>query len=90
MPLLDTSDASALAFRAATEGALPSGDDLVNTAEASKITTLAVSTLETLRCRGGGPPYYKISRRVVYRRADLLAFACGGGLLTSTSDRASK
>ncbi len=86
MPLPDASGAPAPAFKPPADLQPASGDDLVNTAEASKITTLAVSTLETLRCRGGGPPFYKISRRVVYRRSDLLAFACGAGLRASTSD----
>lgn len=48
--------------------------EAVSTTEAAEIVGLAPATLETLRCRGGGPPYYKIGRRVVYRSADLRAW----------------
>lgn len=39
-------------------------------------TYLGVSplTLNTQRCRGGGPRYVKLGRRVVYRVADLDAY----------------
>ncbi|MGA2491512.1 MAG: helix-turn-helix domain-containing protein [Roseiarcus sp.] len=50
-------------------------DELVTTADAAKITTLAISTLEGMRVRGEGPPFLKIGRRVAYSRGDLLAFA---------------
>ena len=50
-------------------------DQFVTTADAAKITTLAISTLEGMRVRGGGPLFIKLGRRVVYRRSDLLAFA---------------
>jgi len=60
-------------------------EELVTTAEAARITTLAVSTLEGMRIRGGGPRYIKLGRRVVYRRSDLLAFAANN-LRKSTSD----
>ena len=36
---------------------------------------LSERTLETLRVRGGGPPFYKLGRRVVYRVHDLNAWA---------------
>lgn len=35
------------------------------------ISGLAPAILETLRSRGGGPPFVKLGRRVVYRREDL-------------------
>lgn len=60
-------------------------EEFLTTAGASKITTLAISTLEGLRVRGGGPPFAKLGRRVVYRRSDLLAFAANN-LRKSTSD----
>ena len=60
-------------------------EEFLTTAGAAKITTLAISTLEGLRIRGGGPPFVKLGRRVVYRRSDLLAFA-SGNLRRSTSD----
>lgn len=46
----------------------------ISTAEAAAFLGLAPSSLETMRVRGGGPPYEKIARRVRYRRSDLLAF----------------
>jgi hypothetical protein len=35
----------------------------------------AAPTLETLRCRGGGPIFHRYGRRIVYRWADLLRWA---------------
>jgi hypothetical protein len=61
-------------------------EEFLTTCEAAKITTLAISTLEGMRIRGGGPPFVKMGRRrVVYRRSDLLAFAAKN-LRKSTSD----
>jgi hypothetical protein len=37
-------------------------------------TGLAAQTLAKLRCHGGGPPYIKAGRRVVYRVDDLDAW----------------
>jgi Helix-turn-helix domain len=45
--------------------------DIMDAATAAVFTGLAVATLAKLRCRGGGPPYLKLGRKVVYRRADL-------------------
>jgi hypothetical protein len=38
---------------------------------AAALTGLAASTLAKLRCVGGGPPFIKLGRKVLYRRADL-------------------
>ena len=46
-------------------------NDLMNAEMAAVFTGLAVATLAKLRCLGGGPPYLKLGRKVVYRRADL-------------------
>jgi hypothetical protein len=62
-------------------------DEFLTTADAAKITTLAISTLEGMRIRGEGPPFLKLGRRVVYSKADLLAFAFGNRR-KSTSDPA--
>lgn len=35
---------------------------------------LPIASLTTLRNRGGGPVFFKVGRRVVYRRADLQAW----------------
>ena len=45
--------------------------EVVGVDEAAGIVGLAAATLNTLRSRGGGPPYAKLGRRVVYRVADL-------------------
>jgi hypothetical protein len=50
-------------------------DEAVDTAEASRITGLAVATLNTLRSRGGGPIFIKVGQRAVrYQRRQLLQF----------------
>lgn len=41
------------------------------TEHAATYLGLSPKTLETLRTRGGGPPFLKLGRRVVYRKADL-------------------
>ncbi len=43
-------------------------DELIDTAEASRIAGPAIATLETMRVRGGGPEYFKISKAVRYTR----------------------
>jgi predicted DNA-binding transcriptional regulator AlpA len=46
------------------------------TKEAAKRLGLAVRTLEGFRCKGGGPRYCKIGKRIVrYRIEDLDAWA---------------
>ena len=50
---------------------------------------LSPATLETLRSRGGGPPFVKLGRRVVYRREDLDAWLAASRR-TSKSDAGSK
>jgi predicted DNA-binding transcriptional regulator AlpA len=49
-------------------------DRAVSTAEAAEIVGLTRRTLETLRCRGGGPPFLKIGKAVRYRVSSLLAW----------------
>jgi hypothetical protein len=39
--------------------------------EAAEHLRLSKSTLDKLRCHGGGPIYYKLCRTVVYSIADL-------------------
>ena len=43
-------------------------DEAVDTPGASQITGTPVPTLETLRCRGGGPRFIKRGARVSYTR----------------------
>lgn len=47
----------------------------VGTQEASRLVGLSPRTLEKYRTYGGGPVYLKIGGRVVYRQADLEAWA---------------
>jgi phage terminase Nu1 subunit (DNA packaging protein) len=50
-------------------------EQAVTTGEASRMTGVAVATLETWRSRGGGPPFLKLGRRNVrYQRRVLLAW----------------
>ncbi len=59
----------------------------VGTREASRLIGLSPRTLEKYRCYGGGPVYLKIGGRVVYRQADLEAWA-EQAARTSTHDAA--
>lgn len=43
----------------------------VDTAGASRLSGLAVSTLENLRHLGGGPRFIKLGRRVLYDPTDI-------------------
>ena len=43
----------------------------LNEQELSRLTTLSRTTLQTLRSKGGGPPFAKLGRRIVYRLADV-------------------
>jgi excisionase family DNA binding protein len=44
---------------------------VLTTDQAATYLGLSPTTLETLRTRGGGPPFVKLGRRVVYRSEDL-------------------
>ena len=46
----------------------------LSTQDAAAYTGLSRTTLATLRTRGGGPPFVKLGRRVVYRQDDLDAW----------------
>ena len=54
--------------------------------EASRFTGLSCSTLNKLRCRGGGPRFAKVGRRVIYDVADLDNWLANH-LKTSTSSQ---
>lgn len=45
--------------------------DVFDTKGAGRHLGLSPATLTTMRTRGGGPPFVKLGRRVVYRRSDL-------------------
>ncbi len=47
-------------------------DALLNQRQTASLIGFSERTLECWRCRGGGPPFVKISRRAVrYRRQDM-------------------
>ena len=49
-------------------------DDMLTTAEAAKVVGLSPRSLERYRVTGEGPLYYKLGRRVLYRRGDLVTW----------------
>jgi hypothetical protein len=63
----------------------PSGTTKFIVPEAAYYLRLSVSTLNKLRCEGGGPPYCKAGRTIIYDQPDLDAWL-KAGKHTSTSD----
>jgi len=59
------------AERAIRNPTAPPLDRAFSVNEAATYLGLSVAYLNRRRTQGGGPPYFKISTRVVYRRADL-------------------
>jgi hypothetical protein len=57
--------------------------------EAADFLRLSPRTLEKYRVRGGGPPFRKLGRRVIYALSDLEEWA-GRRVCDSTSDTAWK
>lgn len=62
------------ATRARTTANCPdrSDDELLQLPQMSEITTLEVATLRWLRHNGEGPPMFKLGRRLVCWKSDLL------------------
>ena len=52
----------------------PEIDELLPVGPAAKLLNVSTKWLERHRIEGDGPPYVKIGRRVVYRRADIMAW----------------
>jgi DNA-binding transcriptional MerR regulator len=48
--------------------------EFVNEQGASTLIGISAATLRTYRCRGGGPPFYKPARQVLYSVAELRAW----------------
>jgi hypothetical protein len=44
---------------------------------ASALTNIPAATFCTWRCRGGGPPFYKPGKQVLYKVAELRAWVEG-------------
>lgn len=49
-------------------------DVLLKQPAVQQLTSLAASTLEQYRLRGGGPPFVRIGRSVRYRLSDVVRF----------------
>jgi len=60
-------------------------EEYFKTPEAANYTKTSVPNLERKRLRGDGPPYAKIGKSVIYRRADLDAWLARH-LVRSTSE----
>jgi predicted DNA-binding transcriptional regulator AlpA len=62
--------------------------DLLTTPEVAAIVRRPEETLRYWRWRGEGPPSFKIGRRVVYDRDDLLKWVAAQKLRTTSGDGA--
>ena len=49
-------------------------DQAVDQNEVSRITGVPTRSLEAMRCRGDGPPFIKIGKRVRYFRRDVFGW----------------
>lgn len=57
-------------------GSVPSNLALIDEADAARFLDLSKRCLQAWRCRGGGPPFIRISSRCIrYRIADLIAWS---------------
>jgi hypothetical protein len=70
-----------MASKAAAE---PSDEIPLDTESAAPIIGWASQTLRNKRVTGGGPPYFKVGRKVLYLPSDLRAFMAARRV-TSTS-----
>jgi excisionase family DNA binding protein len=58
---------------------------LLNQTQAAEVLAVQPRTMESWRCRGGGPPFVRVGRRVRYRLKDLQAWI-EGRTYRSTTD----
>ena len=49
-----------------------------------ELTSIPVATLRTWRVRGGGPPYYKVNRSVLYDLDEVIAWVRARRALSTT------
>ena len=49
-------------------------DAMLDAQAAERLIGLRMATLAKMRCMGGGPPFVKAGRRVLYRRGDVIAW----------------
>lgn len=61
----------------------------LDTSDAAEVLGVSPRTLEDWRWRGGGPPFFKLGRRMVrYRLEDLMAFALKSRFRNTAGDGA--
>lgn len=53
---------------------LSDADTFLTVQQAAKLLGVSSSWLNKLRLTGGGPPFFKLGRRVLYRRDDIDAW----------------
>lgn len=58
----------------------------MRTESAANYLCLSKSTLDKLRCYGGGPRYFKLGRAVIYNSADLDLWRDERAVLVSAND----
>jgi predicted DNA-binding transcriptional regulator AlpA len=61
--------------------------ELLRTSGAAAITGLSVSTLNKLRCSGGGPAFLKLGRAVRYKPVDLKDWLDSRRVLSTSENR---
>jgi predicted DNA-binding transcriptional regulator AlpA len=62
------------------------GNSVLNVAEAATHLRVSRSWLNKLRLLGGGPPYLKLGRRVVYQAEDLATWAAARRQTSTSSN----
>ena len=60
-------------------------DEFMDTKTAAKIVFFSPASLASMRVRGNGPVFYRLGRRILYKKADLLAWR-EARKFSSTSD----
>lgn len=81
-----TRKVGAVSFRAAQETHDVSQHQFLITTEAANLLRVDPKTLCNKRCSGDGPPFIRVGGRVVYDRADLIAWL-SQNKCRSTSER---
>ncbi len=49
-------------------------DPMLDAQEAARFLGVAVATMAKMRCKGGSPTFFKLGRRIGYRRSDLIGW----------------
>lgn len=71
----------------ASERASPAGRSrYLDPAQAAELLHMSRSTMDKLRCIGGGPPFRKFGRKILYEIGDLEAWAAAHQRFSSTSN----